>query len=133
MSAIGKFIGGGLVFPIKLNNQGRPEVGEGVDIIRSSILNIINWPKHIKFFNQAYGCDIEEALEEPDDAISAALIKHYITEAIELWEKRVETRPSLIRISNKRDSSVDIQITYIIKNTKTEDTFIYPFYRDIKY
>ena len=52
MEAINKFIGSGLIFPIELNEHGRPDTVNDIRLIRSSILNIINWPTRIRFFNE---------------------------------------------------------------------------------
>lgn len=133
MEAINKFIGSGLIFPIELNEYGRPDIINDIRLIRSSILNIINWPTRIKFFNEKYGCRIHECLEEPDDAISSSLIKHFIVESIQTWEKRVELYPSGIKILESTPTIVNLQITYTIRNTKLEETFIYPFYKEINY
>lgn len=133
MSSKNIFIGSGLIFPITLNSEGRPDIKSDIELIRSSILNIIYWPKGRRFFNQKYGCDIERCLEEPDDSVSKALIKHYVVEAIELWEKKVETIPSLIKVLDSKPTIVNIQITYIIKNTKETDTFVFPFYKNITF
>ena len=97
MDAITKFIGSGIIFPIELNAYGRPDTVNDIRLIRSSILNIINWPTRIRFFNERYGCRIEECLEEPDDSISISLIKHFIAESLSIWEKRIELLPSDIK------------------------------------
>ena len=131
MDSINKFIGSGIVFPIELNEFGRPETNNGLSLIHSSILNIVNWPTRIRFFNEKYGCRLEECLEEPDDAVSKTLIKHFISEAIIEWEKRIQLLPSDVRILNSSPTVVNIQIRYIIRNTKLEETFIFPFYKEI--
>ena len=133
MDAITKFIGSGIIFPIELNAYGRPDTVNDIRLIRSSILNIINWPTRIRFFNERYGCRIEECLEEPDDSISRSLVKHFIVESIQEWEKRVELYSSGIKVLESTPTVVNFQITYTIRNTKLEETFIYPFYKDITY
>ena len=133
MSAIGKFIGSGIIFPIELNEQGRPDTINDIRLIRSSILNIINWPVRIRFFNEKYGCRIEECLEDPDDNVSRSLIKQFITESIQLWEKRVELYNSNIKILDSTPTIVNLQLNYRIRNTKIEETFIFPFYKNIIY
>ena len=98
MSAINKFIGSGIIFPIEINAQGRVDIINDMRLIRASILDIINWPTRIRFFNEQYGCRIEECLEEPDDTISRTLAKHFMVDAISTWEKRVDIESSGILI-----------------------------------
>ena len=133
MDSINKFIGSGIVFPIEIDSNGRIPVVTNISLINTSISNIINWPKRHRFFNEAYGCRIEELLEEPDDNVSRSLLKHFIVEAISTWEKRVEVNSSGILLLDSNPGAVNISITYRLRNTKIEETFIFPFYKEIKY
>ena len=133
MDSKNKFIGSGIKFPIELNSFGRPDTHNDITLIHSSILNIINWPTRVRFFNEKFGCRIEECLEEPDDSISISLIKHFIAESLSIWEKRIELLPSDIKILNSTPSVINVQIRFFIRNTKIEETFIFPFYKEIIY
>lgn len=126
-----RFIGSGLTFPIVIGNNGRPELKQGMELIKSSLNNIIYWPLKQRFFNDSFGCRVEQVLEEPDDSISHALIRQFIREAIYNWEKRVTIVD--IDINNSQPSKVDISLTIRIRGTKMEEVFIFPFYTNIIY
>lgn len=131
MATKNKFIGSGLIFPIELNDKGRPDIVSDIRLIRSSILNIINWPTQTRFFNETYGCRLEECLEEPDDVISLTLAKFFISESISKWEKRVELLPSGVTVLESTPGIINLQLRYVLRSTKIEETFIFPFYKEI--
>lgn len=130
-TTINKFIGSGIVFPIEINTLGRPDYHNDIKLIRASILNILNWPQRIRFFNEKFGCRIEEVLEEPDDAVSQSLIRHFVRDSIDLWEKRVELID--IEIDGDTPTVIKLKILYRIRETKHEESFIFPFYKQISY
>jgi len=134
MEAKDKFIGSGMTFPILLNPlKTSPIISSGEStLIHSSIGIIINWPKRRRWFNEEFGCRIEETLEEPNDAISRTLIRVFIKEALEKWEKRIVLKS--IKTQSGRDvGQINVSINYNIRNTKIEETVIFPFYTDLKY
>ena len=128
-----KFLGSGIAFPLQLDDSGKVVVTAGVDLIKSSILNIINWPQRHRFFLEQYGCRIEECLEDPNDAVNLNLIKRYITDSIQTWEKRVEINPSSIKLLGIDDTTIKLEMRLYIVSTKREETFIFPFYKSINY
>lgn len=93
--------------------------------------NILSWPQRQRFFNEDYGSRINEMVEEPSDAISKSLIRRFIIESLDKWEKRVELLS--INIENHTTEVYNIHINYQVRKTKQEDTFIFPFYKYLKY
>lgn len=128
-----KFIGSGLTFPIKIDSvQGKPIVSSDLELIHSSIGIILNWPKRTRWYNEEFGCRIEEVLEEPNDSVSRTLIKEFVREALNKWEKRIIVGE--ISTDNVYSQGrVDVSITYTIRNTKIEETVIFPYYTELKY
>jgi len=124
------FIGNGLVFPIQLDN-GRGVISSGFDLIRGSIKNILAFKYGTRFFLAEFGSRINDLLEEPNDEILQNLVKRFIIDAITQWEKRVSTVDSSIIMID--DTSIQVSISYQIRNSQTTDNFVYPFYRQIIY
>lgn len=129
-----KFIGSGLTFPIELNPlRTTPVVYNGdPKLIKSSIGIILNWPKRRRWFNEAFGCRIEEVLEEPDDNVSRTLIKTFIRESLNEWEKRIVVKELIVN-PPETPGVVLVYINYEIRNTKIEETVIFPFYTSLIY
>lgn len=127
------FIGSGLSFPIQIDDNGRAITKSGFDIIKESIVHILNWPYRNRFFNQRYGARLWEVIEEPNDEIGKTLVKAFVMDSIELWEPRIE----LLEVSILEDTAtlakIDLELRYRIRNSKTEETFIFPFYKELIY
>lgn len=126
-----KFTGSGLIFPIEIGAEGRPDIISGTPLINASINHILSWPVRNKYFNEEFGSRLEELLEEPNDVVLRTLIRRFVIEALEQWEKRIELIS--VEIIPSGEARLDIHIIYQIRNTKIEETFIYPFYREIIY
>ena len=133
MNAANQFVGSGIIFPIEIDNTGKAVVTGGFELIRASITTILSWPQRDRYFNNQFGARLWELLEEPNDAVAAALVETFITEAIERWETRIELLESNIITSTTNLEKVDIELIYRIRNSKIEDTFIYPFYKELIY
>lgn len=124
-----KFIGSGIIFPIKLNNQGRPDWVNNIDLIKSSIAMIVNWPKYTRFFNENFGARLDELIEEPNDSITRSLARSFLKDALERDEKRIIV--SDVIITGYNQEKVMISVKFSIRNSDIEDTFIFPYYKNI--
>lgn len=128
-----KFIGSGIVFPIVLGPEGRPKIHNDVTLINASIMTILNWPEAHRFFNESFGCRIFELIEEPNDALVKTLIGHFVVDSLKKWEKRITVINDGVNIVGYDNRAVNIEIKYRINTIKLEETFIFPFYKEIIY
>lgn len=128
-----QFIGSGIIFPLEIDSNGRSVVRDDISLIKASINHILNWPKNLRFFNEGFGSRLEDLLEEPDDSISRSLAKYFIYESIRDWEKRVELKPSDIEVLDSNETIINLKIVFRLRNTKIEETMIFPFYKNINY
>lgn len=123
------FIGRGITLPLKVQN-GRVPIESGFPLVRASIINILSWKFGKRFFLNEYGSQLHQLLEEPNDVVLEEIINVFVVDAIKKWEPRVEKINSTLE---RTDTKINLQITYRMLNTKTEDTFIFPFYSKIIY
>lgn len=133
MDATNKFIGSGLIFPIQLDSLGRATVDNGYELLRTSIVHIMAYPKDTRWFNEKFGARLWEVLEEPNDLIGVSLVKTFVLESIRIWEPRVELLEVTVLTGTATLEKIDIQLTYRIRNSKTKDTFIFAFYKELIY
>jgi len=126
-----QFIGGGITFPIEVNSKGSVDVRGNNVLLQSSIKNILYWPTSQRFFNEQFGSRIFDVLEEPNDNIGKALVRTFIFEALNRWEKRILVKDT--KILNSDHQVINIEITYEIRSTRTEETMVFPFYKEIIY
>lgn len=132
MDAQNKIIGGGIIFPIEINEQGRVNIYSGITIIRASILHILNWPIAHRYFNERFGCRIEECLEEPVDGITQTLIRRFIIDALGKWERRI-TVGKIKMVISEDNTRIDVLLHYTVNKTLQTDVFVFPFYNTINY
>lgn len=122
------FIGSGIIFPIELNESGRPDWVDDIRLIKASIQNILYWPSNTRFFNEKFGSRINELIEEPNDSIAKSLLNTFVKEAIANYEKRVTI--SKVDIISADDFTVNIRLRFYLRNTKIEETMIFPYYKN---
>ena len=126
-----KFIGKGLIFPIKLDSSGKGVISGGKELLESSMRNILAFVIGTRFFLGEFGTKLELLLQEPNDLITQNLLRDYTVGVIAKWEKRLEV--TNVELESKSDVELHIRITYRIIGTKLEYTFIYPYYSQLIY
>ncbi len=127
--ALHTFLGKGLIFPITLTASGRPPIDGGFPLIESSLKTILSWAVGTRYYLGEFGSKLEQLLQEPNDGVIKALVKHFTVDVISQWEKRVEILE--VQLDSKDDQSISIAIRYRIKNTKLENSFIFPYYSQL--
>lgn len=123
-------IGGGLIFPIQLTDTGKPIVTTGAELIRSSIRCILAFAFGERFFLREFGANTDNLLDEPNVKLLEEILERQIITAINTYEKRVKNLRVIV--VGDGDVKLDVRITYEIKQTQKQDSFIFPFYKDIR-
>lgn len=124
-----KFIGSGITFPIILNDDGRPDFVNDINLILSSIKMVLYWPRHTRFFNEFFGARLEELIEEPNDGIAKSILRTFVKESLETFERRIKVID--VRVRDYDLYTVNIEIKISIRNEKIEETFIFPYYKNL--
>lgn len=124
-----KFIGSGILFPIKLSEAGRPDFVSNMSLIICSMKIILNWPRNIRFFNELFGTRNWECLEEPNDGITKSLLRTFSKDGLEKYEKRIEVLD--VSVQSHDRYKVNLLISFRLRNTKIEETLIFPYYKII--
>jgi len=126
-----KFIGKGMIFPIELDSTGFPVVSSGVRLINSSIKMILGWTFMHRIFLSQFGSRCYSLLEEPNDLTLRQLVEHFAYDALSKWEPRIIL--DTVSASRTEDTKLSLSISYRVKSSGLEHTFIYPFYREVTY
>lgn len=123
--------GSGLKFPLQVDEQGRSVFVTEKELINQSLGIILLQPTNERFFLTQFGTEIERFRYEPNDEVLQSLLYTFIVEAIEKWEKRIQ----IIRVDFETPDSntINCTIAYKILGTTTNETFIFPFYREVIY
>lgn len=123
---INKFVGTGLLFPIKLDSYGKALLGTGWEILESDLQVLIGWPEGTRFFMGEYGTKLAEFIEEPNDKILENLLRVHLIDQIKKWEPRLEVLE--VNLQRRNDVSVNIIMKVRVRTTKLDKTFVVPYY-----
>jgi uncharacterized protein len=125
------YLGVGLSAPVVLVN-GSWAVISGADLVNQSIKRILDNIAGYRLLLPEFGSRLEEALFEPNDVVSQSLIRHFIMEALATWEARCVVKDITFHTPPSRDTTY-CTITYNLVQSNEENSFIYPFYTNLKY
>jgi uncharacterized protein len=107
----GPMASGGLVISAK----GGIELVREADTVRQAILLLISTRPGERVMRPDYGCYLFRLAFAPNDDTTAGLAIHYVRQALETWEPRVE----VLRLDATRDeaqpSRLDVHLQYRLR------------------
>lgn len=115
----------GLIFPVILSS-GSSQLTSGLNSIKASIKIILAWPTKTRYFNGGFGSRIEEALEMPNDNVLITLVRRFVIDALNTWERRIELIS--MEITRPLPEKLSINLVYRVKDLSVEDSLFYEFY-----
>ena len=98
------------------------------DLVRESILIILGTAPGERVMRPYFGCDIHELLFAPNNVNTAGLAAHYVVEALEKWEPRVEDVFADANPDPIEPHKLIIDIKYKIRGQNVTRNLVYPFY-----
>ena len=92
------------------------------EAIRQSLLMLISTRPGERVMRPEYGCDLHRLVFSPNDDTTAGLAIHFVRQAVERWEPRVE----ILRVDANRDpyeaTRLAIVLDYRVRATLQADT-----------
>ncbi|MCL5102739.1 MAG: GPW/gp25 family protein [Armatimonadetes bacterium] len=131
------FLGKGLRFPFGFaKRSGGAQISTVTSMdhahIHESILQILGTRPGERFMNPEFGSHLKDLTFEPNDHVLKGLIRHYVIDAIERWEKRVyitdvsfDDSPEAIDCN-----TLYIRVSYRVIDTQVPGNLVFPFCRD---
>lgn len=104
----------GIIFPFTLGD-GKVVISEYKDLIKASILNIVNWPYTTMPFDPQFGSRIDELVGEQNTIVLAALVRKFLFDALSYYERRISILDLTITMPSM--TSMHILIKYKILAT----------------
>jgi len=120
------YIGRGIIFPFRLDSNGRIVITEDENLIVASIKSILSWPKYTKYFDMLFGSRIFDLTGEPNDRVLKSLVYEYTKEAISIYEPRVELLDCSLEYPTA--STINLKLVYRIKASNIVSSINYPLY-----
>ena len=131
------FLGKGLRFPFAFQRRsGGARVSTITSMdhahIHESILQILGTRPGERFMNPEFGAHVRDLVFAPNSHVLRGLLRYYITDAIERWEKRVTvTDVSFDESPEVTDANtLPVRISYRVIDTQVEGNLVWPFCRE---
>ena len=122
-------IGKGFSYPFYVNEDtGAVEGSEGVDNVVRSIVHILDVQIGEMPGNRGFGSSIDQLVFSINDSSNDALFQHFVIEAIENWEPRVQILSVLINRSGASEGLLELGMDFYILQTHSTGSMVYPFY-----
>jgi phage baseplate assembly protein W len=98
--------------------------------IQESVLQILGTRIGERLMSPDFGSRLHELVFEQNDSVLKALIRHYVIEALEQWEKRITV--TAVEFGESVDANhLPVSISYQIVQTQVDGNLVYPFYREL--
>lgn len=125
------FLGVGWQFPVKRDaSQQRFALAEHEESIRQAIRIILSTAKGERVMRPDFGCGIYELVFAPNNAATRGMAEHYVSEALLLWEPRIEMFEVRATVGGEQGEELSISIDYRVRTTDNRFNLVYPFYLD---
>ena len=123
-----EFLGQGLAFPLQVNPRGGIALATGERDIEQAIGIILETVPGERVMRPEFGCRVHELIFAPNNASTHGLIIHYVEQALERWEPRIQVREIEVNTDPNSGATLLVEIKYIIKDSHDERSIVYPFF-----
>jgi phage baseplate assembly protein W len=118
-------LGRGLAFPLRLGATGLAE-SAGVSRVEESIRVILGTQHGERLMRPQFGANLRSLAFSPNDATTASLARHYVSDALARWEPRVEVVDVLVT-NDVAETRLVIEVRYRLRATGREHSMTFPF------
>jgi uncharacterized protein len=122
------FIGSGWAFPMRVNARGGMELSRAEQDVDESILIILSTPLGQRRMRPNFGCAVHDLAFAPNTPTTHGLIRHYVLEALALWEPRVDVQDVTVYPDPDEPARLLVEIAYTLRATNDRRNLVYPFY-----
>ena len=123
-----EFLGQGIAFPLQLDPRGQLALAAGERSIDRAIRLILSTMPGERVMRPNFGCRAWELVFAPINASTSSLLEHYVTEALDFWEPRIEINEVEVYRDQDMDGALLAAIRYTIKATHDPRSIVYPFF-----
>jgi len=113
---------------LQVSNRGRIETVDGHLSVRQAILLLLTTRPGERVMRPDYGCHLSRLVFSPNDDTTAGLAMHYVRQALDRWEPRVE----ILRLDAGRSAEdparMDILLEYRLRASARTERLLFPLY-----
>ena len=124
-----EFLGRGLASPLQVDPRGGIALTSSARNIEQSIEIILKTSPGERVMRPEFGSRVHELVFAPHDVVTEGLVIHYVVEALEQWEPRIQVQEvDVLPPDPDRDGALMVEIKYQVKATHDERSIVYPFF-----
>lgn len=123
-----KHLGKGWRFVVDVDRTGGVSLSQYDENIRESIHVIIGTAPGERVMRPYFGCQIHDLVFSPNNPNTAGLACHYVTEALQKWEPRIDDVQVTASAAQGEPNKLLVDVSYRVIATDTERNMVYPFY-----
>lgn len=111
---------------LQVTSRGRIDMVEGDASVRQALLLLLSTSPGERVMRPDYGCNLRRLAFAPNDETTAGLAIHYVRQAVERWEPRVEIMALDAGHDPVSPERILIVLDYRVRATRRLDTIAYP-------
>jgi phage baseplate assembly protein W len=124
-----RFVGAGqagVPAGLAVTTTGSTSTVDGDESVRQAILMLLTTRSGERLMRPEYGSHLDRLVFGPNDHTAAGLAIHYVRQAIERWEPRVEILDLDAAADPDRPTQLNIRLTYRVRASLTVGTIEHP-------
>jgi len=123
------FLGVGPSFPfIQLDSNSNIKTSQYEEKIKESIIIILGTSKGERLMRPNFGCGIHDFVFETINTSILTRIKLAVSEALVLWEPRINLLNVDVSTQDIKKGILTIKIEYQVRTTNNQFNIVYPFF-----
>jgi phage baseplate assembly protein W len=108
---------------LRISPKGGIDMVDEERSVRQSILLLMSTRPGERVMRPEYGCDLQQLVFSPNDDTTAGLAVHYVRQALERWEPRIDILGLDAFPSAEEPGRLDIVLEYRVRATQHEARF----------
>ena len=112
---------------LRVSNRGGIEMVEGESSVRQAILLLLATRPGERVMRPHYGCHLHRLVFSPNDDTTAGLAIHYVRQALERWEPRIDVIDLDATRSPDEPGLLEITLAYRVRATLQTERLAYAF------
>lgn len=122
------FLGSGLHFPLRVNVLGGLDLVSAEKDIEQSIAIILGTHPGERVMRPEFGCQVHDLIFEPRDAVLVGKLRAYVSQALAMWEPRIQVVDVRPEFDPESDGGILVHIDYLVKTSHDQRSIVYPFF-----
>lgn len=111
---------------LQLSHRGGIDTVEGAASVRQAILLLLTTTPGERLMRPDYGCELQRLLFSPNDVTTHGLAIHYVRQALQRWEPRIDILRLDAGASEVDPGRMEILLEYRLRRTRQRDWLLLP-------